>query len=106
MMRLDAEFMHAHVVARGYGADAICPGLALETVAHEADENEESELSGPEILELTSYGAQKLSETPNASWAPKVRENLTQLEAEVKRREAQLLADAPEPGGSDAEAAP
>ena len=32
----------------GYGADAICPGLALETVAAEADNNADSELMGPE----------------------------------------------------------
>ncbi|MGH9280286.1 MAG: glutamate synthase-related protein, partial [Acidimicrobiales bacterium] len=30
---------------------AICPGLALETVAHEADENADSEMSGPEAQE-------------------------------------------------------
>ncbi|MFP5317707.1 MAG: glutamate synthase large subunit [Acidimicrobiia bacterium] len=44
----DARDVHYIACLLGYGADAICPGLALETVAKEADENEESELSGPE----------------------------------------------------------
>jgi glutamate synthase (ferredoxin) len=44
----DARDVHYIACLLGYGADAICPGLALETVAHEADENTDSELSGPE----------------------------------------------------------
>ncbi|MDQ6726318.1 MAG: glutamate synthase subunit alpha, partial [Actinomycetota bacterium] len=44
----DARDVHYIACLLGYGADAICPGLALETVAHEADRNEDSELSGPE----------------------------------------------------------
>jgi glutamate synthase (ferredoxin) len=44
----DARDVHYVACLLGYGADAICPGLALETVAHEADYNDESELSGPE----------------------------------------------------------
>ena len=44
----DARDVHYIACLLGYGADAICPGLALETVAKEADENTDSELSGPE----------------------------------------------------------
>ena len=44
----EARDVHYIACLLGYGADAICPGLALETVAHEADENAETELSGPE----------------------------------------------------------
>ncbi|MFN2608741.1 MAG: glutamate synthase large subunit, partial [Acidimicrobiales bacterium] len=44
----EARDVHYVACLLGYGADAICPGLALETVAHEADRNEESELTGPE----------------------------------------------------------
>jgi len=44
----DARDIHYVACLLGYGADAICPGLALETVAWEADQNVDSELSGPE----------------------------------------------------------
>ncbi|MDP8936991.1 MAG: glutamate synthase large subunit, partial [Actinomycetota bacterium] len=44
----DARDVHYVACLLGYGADAVCPGLALETVAVEADSNELSELSGPE----------------------------------------------------------
>ncbi|MDQ6946827.1 MAG: glutamate synthase large subunit, partial [Actinomycetota bacterium] len=44
----DARDVHYIACLLGYGADAICPGLALETVAHEADRNDDSEVSGPE----------------------------------------------------------
>ena len=44
----DARDVHYIACLLGYGADAICPGLALETVAHEADQNADTELSGPE----------------------------------------------------------
>jgi len=44
----EARDVHYIACLLGYGADAVCPGLALETVAHEADENADSELSGPE----------------------------------------------------------
>ncbi|MBV8387042.1 MAG: glutamate synthase large subunit, partial [Acidimicrobiia bacterium] len=44
----DARDSHYVACLLGYGADAICPGLALETVAAEADANEDSELVGPE----------------------------------------------------------
>ncbi|MBV8559892.1 MAG: glutamate synthase large subunit, partial [Acidimicrobiia bacterium] len=44
----DARDSHYIACLLGYGADAICPGLALETVASEADANEDSELVGPE----------------------------------------------------------
>ncbi|MGH9188702.1 MAG: glutamate synthase large subunit [Acidimicrobiales bacterium] len=44
----DARDVHYLACLLGYGADAVCPGLALETVAHEADRNADSELSGPE----------------------------------------------------------
>jgi glutamate synthase (ferredoxin) len=44
----DARDSHYIACLLGYGADAICPGLALETVAAEADANEDSELVGPE----------------------------------------------------------
>jgi glutamate synthase domain-containing protein 2/glutamate synthase domain-containing protein 1/glutamate synthase domain-containing protein 3 len=43
----DARDVHYIACLLGYGADAICPGLALETVAHEADQSD-NELSGPE----------------------------------------------------------
>ncbi len=44
----DARDGHYIACLLGYGADGICPGLALETVAHEADHNVDIELSGPE----------------------------------------------------------
>ncbi len=44
----DARDVHYIACLLGYGADAICPGLALETVAHEADESDDAELVGPE----------------------------------------------------------
>jgi glutamate synthase domain-containing protein 2/glutamate synthase domain-containing protein 1/glutamate synthase domain-containing protein 3 len=44
----DARDSHYVACLLGYGADAISPGLALETVASEADANEDSELVGPE----------------------------------------------------------
>ncbi len=47
----DARDVHYIACLVGYGADAICPGLALETVAHEADYNTDVELSGPEAQE-------------------------------------------------------
>ncbi len=47
----DARDTHYIACLLGYGADAICPGLALETVAHEADYNADVELSGPEAQE-------------------------------------------------------
>ncbi|HWC11292.1 MAG TPA: hypothetical protein VG455_08730, partial [Acidimicrobiales bacterium] len=39
----------------GDGADAICPGLALETVGYEADQND-SELTGPEAQQRLQAG--------------------------------------------------
>jgi glutamate synthase (ferredoxin) len=47
----DARDTHYLACLIGYGADAICPGLALETVAHEADYNPDVDLSGPEAQE-------------------------------------------------------
>ncbi|MEA2716486.1 MAG: hypothetical protein QOI99_803, partial [Actinomycetota bacterium] len=47
----DARDTHYVACLVGYGADAICPGLALETVAHEADYNPDVDLSGPEAQE-------------------------------------------------------
>ncbi|MGI9032813.1 MAG: glutamate synthase large subunit [Acidimicrobiales bacterium] len=44
----EARDVHYMACLLGYGADAICPGLALETVAHEADRNDDNELTGPE----------------------------------------------------------
>ena len=44
----DARDTHYIACLLGCGADAISPGLALETVAHEADHNVEVELSGPD----------------------------------------------------------
>ena len=44
----DARDTHYIATLLGCGADAISPGLALETVAHEADHNVEVELSGPD----------------------------------------------------------
>jgi glutamate synthase (ferredoxin) len=43
----DARDVHYVACLLGYGADAICPGLALETVATEAD-NSDTEMTGPE----------------------------------------------------------
>ena len=43
----DARDVHYVACLLGYGADAICPGLALETVATEAD-NADTEMTGPE----------------------------------------------------------
>src|SRR5205807_3107280 len=42
----DARDGHYIACLLGYGADAICPGLALETVAAEADNNADSEITG------------------------------------------------------------
>ena len=44
----EARDVHHLACLLGYGADAICPGLALETVAAEADANTVGDLSGPE----------------------------------------------------------
>ncbi len=44
----DARDVHAVACLLGYGADAVCPRLALHTVAAEADESEDGELVGPE----------------------------------------------------------
>ncbi|HMC51350.1 MAG TPA: glutamate synthase large subunit, partial [Acidimicrobiales bacterium] len=44
----DARDVHFVACLLGYGADAICPSLALETVAADADSAEDSPLSGPE----------------------------------------------------------
>ncbi len=52
----DARDVHYIACLLGYGADAICPGLALETVGHEADQNEDSELSGPEAQHRLQAG--------------------------------------------------
>src|SRR5205814_9221511 len=42
----DARDVHYIACLLGYGADAICPRLALETVLAEAERNEDSELLG------------------------------------------------------------
>ncbi len=47
----DARDTHYVACLLGYGADAICPALALATVAAEADANADSTLSGPEAQE-------------------------------------------------------
>ena len=52
----DARDVHYVACLLGYGADAICPGLALETVGHEADQNADSELSGPEAQHRLQAG--------------------------------------------------
>jgi glutamate synthase (ferredoxin) len=44
----DARDVHYVAALLGYGADAICPRLALETVAAEADEGESENLVSPE----------------------------------------------------------
>ncbi|MGH9269423.1 MAG: glutamate synthase large subunit, partial [Acidimicrobiales bacterium] len=44
----DARDVHYVACLLGYGADAVCPGLALETVAVEFDNDDSSELNGPE----------------------------------------------------------
>ena len=52
----DARDVHYIACLLGYGADAICPALALETVAWEADQNVDSELSGPEAQQRLQAG--------------------------------------------------
>ncbi|HVM07356.1 MAG TPA: glutamate synthase large subunit [Acidimicrobiales bacterium] len=47
----DARDVHHVACLLGYGADAICPRLALETVGHDADQDDTSDLSGPEAQE-------------------------------------------------------
>jgi glutamate synthase domain-containing protein 2/glutamate synthase domain-containing protein 1/glutamate synthase domain-containing protein 3 len=44
----DVFDVHAFAALLGYGADAICPRLALASVAAEADEGEEGEATSPE----------------------------------------------------------
>ena len=51
----DARDVHYVACLLGYGADAICPALALETVGHEADQND-SELTGPEAQQRLQAG--------------------------------------------------
>ncbi|MGI8983126.1 MAG: glutamate synthase large subunit [Acidimicrobiales bacterium] len=51
----DARDVHYVACLLGYGADAICPGLALETVGHEADQND-SELTGPDAQQRLQAG--------------------------------------------------
>ena len=51
----DARDTHYVACLLGYGADAICPGLALETVGHEADQND-SELTGPDAQQRLQAG--------------------------------------------------
>ncbi len=52
----DARDVHYLACLLGYGADAICPGLALETVAREADQNVDSELNGAEAQHRLQAG--------------------------------------------------
>jgi len=52
----DARDVHYIACLLGYGADAISPALALETVAYEADQNVDSELSGPEAQNRLQAG--------------------------------------------------
>jgi glutamate synthase (ferredoxin) len=47
----DAHDVHYVAALLGYGADAICPRLALETVAYDADANEDSGLLSPQAQE-------------------------------------------------------
>ncbi|MFP5376289.1 MAG: glutamate synthase central domain-containing protein, partial [Acidimicrobiia bacterium] len=47
----DARDVHHLACLLGYGADAVCPRLALLTVAAEADSSEDSELLSPEAQE-------------------------------------------------------
>ena len=44
----DVFDVHAFATLLGYGADAICPRLALATVAAEADRSDDDELTSPE----------------------------------------------------------
>ena len=44
----DVRDVHQVACLLGYGADAICPRLALQTVANDADTSEDSQLSSPE----------------------------------------------------------
>ncbi|MDQ1427894.1 MAG: hypothetical protein QOK39_1370, partial [Acidimicrobiaceae bacterium] len=52
----DARDVHYVACLLGYGADAVSPGLALETVANEADQNTDSELSGAEAQHRLQAG--------------------------------------------------
>jgi glutamate synthase (ferredoxin) len=47
----DARDVHAIACLLGCGADAICPRLALETVAADADASEDSDVASPEAQE-------------------------------------------------------
>ncbi len=44
----DARDVHFFAALLGYGADAICPRLALETVAEEADRSDDDSVTSPE----------------------------------------------------------
>ncbi|MGH9126326.1 MAG: glutamate synthase-related protein [Acidimicrobiales bacterium] len=54
----DAKDVHGMATLLGCGADAICPQLALETVAAEADASEDSDLSAPESQERFQAAAE------------------------------------------------
>jgi len=45
----DARDVHFLAALLGYGADAVCPRLALQTLAAEADEAENASLTSPEV---------------------------------------------------------
>ena len=51
MVADDARDVHAVACLLGCGADAVCPQLALETVAADADASEDSDLVSPEAQE-------------------------------------------------------
>jgi glutamate synthase domain-containing protein 2/glutamate synthase domain-containing protein 1/glutamate synthase domain-containing protein 3 len=54
----DARDVHGIACLLGCGADAVCPQLALETVATDADTAEDSDLSGPEAQERFQAAAE------------------------------------------------
>jgi glutamate synthase domain-containing protein 2/glutamate synthase domain-containing protein 1/glutamate synthase domain-containing protein 3 len=54
----DTRDVHGIATLLGCGADAVCPQLALETVAADADASEDSDLSAPEAQERFAAAAE------------------------------------------------
>ena len=57
----DVRDVHHVACLLGYGADAICPRLALATVASEADASEDSDVLSPEAQERYQAAVEDLS---------------------------------------------
>lgn len=67
-----------------------------------------AEISTDVLQQLHTVGTEKIKEAPNASWAPGVRANLVEIEAEIEKRDQPPAAELPEserrrePGEDDA----